>query len=199
MTGELLYKTLKDIAPEAFSAARKRVKREEQEYAEIIGLRRGRIKKRLAELGISKADDRCIEQENRLNEEMGVVALHKKCDEAYNAYFDLLRPIKDWKCHTLILTGWTRSLYEQRELTLEDVNAMLDGVEDYEKGTVTLKDGRVFRMMQDDEGYYCCDDGSVISAIDLIRTDESGEPCKVEARLGYIPVGGSGTYDAMPY
>lgn len=201
MTGELIYKTLQDIAPEAFSAARKRAKREEQEYSEIIGLRRGRIKKRLVALGLDEVNDfdHYMEQEQRLIKEMEIDTLYTACKQAEDAYFDLVRPIKEWKCHSLVLIGRTRSLYEQKEVTLEDVNAMLPGVEDYETGQVTLEDGRVFRMMQDDEGYYCGGDGSVISALDLVRTDKDGVPVKVEARLGYVAVGKAGAYESMPY
>lgn len=200
LSGELIYLTLSDISPEAFAAACESTKREEQWTYEVIGIKRGRIKKRIAAEGIKANDfDRYRKREEELLEEAGFNTLCKACDRASDAYSELRRPIKYWKCHALALTGWTHNLYHQREVTLDDINAMLAGVEDYEHGTVTLEDGRVFSQMQNDSGTYYSDDGSVISAIDLIRTDEDGEPCKVEARLGYILVGDKDTYDAMPY
>ena len=198
LTGELINKTLEDISPEAFAAACESTKREEQWIGGIMGIKLGRIKKRIKDEGIGDFD-RSMEREEELRKETGVNALCKAMEQASDAYLDLCRPIKFWKSHTLALTGWTHNLYHQREVTLDDLNAILAGVEDYEKGTVTLEGGRLFRPVQGDRGYYYGDDGSVISAIDLIRTDEDGEPCKVEARLGYILVGDKGTYDAMPY
>lgn len=177
MTNEWGFRTLADIAPETFKAARERTKREEREYTEIIGLRKGCMKGK--------------EKEAELQ------VLRKKCDEAYDAYFDLVRPINDWKCHILAFSGWTGALFGQKEVTLDDIVAMITGTENFEKGTVELEDGRVFRAMQDDAGYYTGDDGSVITAVDLIRTDKDGEPTKVEARLGYVSV--NGTYESMPY
>lgn len=53
--------------------------------------------------------------------------------------------------------------------------------------------------LKNDEEYYCCDDGSVIAGIDLIRTNKDGNPVKVECRLGYIVVSCAGSYDGMPY
>ena len=201
LSEKLKYKTLNDIAPKAFMTARQNIAREEQEVLELMGFRKGKLKKRLLELGLNEGRDldRFMEQEKRLMEEMGINSLYDAYLQASEAYHDIVRFIGEWKCHILILTGWSRNLYEQREITFEDINSMILGVEDYETGQVTLEDGRLFRPVQGDRGYYYGDDGSVISALDLVRTDKNGIPCKVEIRLGYVPVGGSGTYDAMPY
>lgn len=196
LAGELINKTLNDISPEAFKTARASTKQEEQQILEIIDIKRGRIKKRIADENICEDSDRFMDREEELLKETGINALRKDWEQASNAYSELCRPIKYWKRHALALTGRTRNLYEQRDVTLNDINAMLDGSEDYEKETVTLEDGRIFRLIRDDNGYYYGDDGSVISAIDLIRTDENGEPLKVVARLGYVPIGGCGTYEA---
>ena len=192
-------KTLLDIAPKAFKFARENTRREEKEYRAIIGLRRGRIKRLLKEEGFDEAEDfdKYMGREDELLEK--IRPIYDRRDEAADAYRDLARPIKDWKCHMLAFSGWTGSLYDQKEVTPDVLNSMLDGVEDYENGTVTLIDGRVFRGIKGDEGYYSGDDGSVIAGIDLIRTDKDGNPVKVECRLGYVVVSGVGSYDGMPY
>ena len=100
LSGELIYLTLSDISPEAFAAACESTKREEQWTYEVIGIKRGRIKKRIAAEGIKANDfDRYKKREEELLEEAGFSALCKACDRASDAYSELRRPIKYWKCH----------------------------------------------------------------------------------------------------
>ena len=197
MINDFGFRTLLDIAPDAFAAARESVKREEREYMEIIGLIKGRIKRCIKEEGVPSSDS--FEREKELMESMGLRDFYAKCDIAADAYHDLVRPIGNWKYHVFTFSGWTGLLFDCKVVTLNDVCGMLKGTECCEKDIVTLEDGRVFRSIKGDEGYYSGDDGSVIAGIDLIRTDKDGNPVKVECRLGYVVVSGAGSYDGMPH
>ena len=55
---------------------------------------------------------------------------------------------------TAALSGWTGALFEQKEVTLDDINSMKEGTEYWSEGTVTLEDGK---MLTDINAEYVAD------------------------------------------
>ena len=193
--------SLRDIFPEIFRGIADNIAKEIHDIYALISLRKGRIRKKLAEEGLSAAHDYDLykQRENQLLSAPEMKSLFARSDEAEEAELDLNKPIGMWKRHVLALSGWTGALFEQKEVTVDDINSMKEGTEYWSEGTVTLEDGKVYSEIPNDNGYYAGTDGSIIAGVEVIRLDANGEPCKIEGRLGYIIVKGKGSYDPAPY
>lgn len=163
-----MHTTLINILPEAFYEARENTKHEESELLELLQ------KKKKGTAGID--------------------ALFRRLEKVQTAYHDLVRFIDEWESLAIVFASPD---LEKITITEELLRSLLKGSECFEKSTVTLEDGRLYRKIE--TGYYAGEDGSVIAAVDLVRIDENHEWEKIICRLGYYVYRQAGTYDPSPY